>query len=130
VIADHVEAFATLYNSLSGDSEPVEAMRTLLAKMLGRNFGVLPSRFVVHQNVPNPFNPSTIIRFELPTAARVCLDLYDLSGKRVATVTDDCLYEAGEHSVEVAADKLGSGTYIYRLRAGNLSVAHKMTIVK
>jgi hypothetical protein len=88
----------------------------------------------LYQNHPNPFNPSTTIRFYLPERAQVSLDVYDPQGRRVATLLDD-LRPAGWNELEWdAVDRLGnrlhSGVYMYRLQAGKHILTRKMTVLK
>ncbi len=83
---------------------------------------------------PNPFNPRTEIRFELPVPGRVRLEVFDLSGARVAVLLDETR-EAGFHAVpwtahDDAGRALPSGAYVYRLRQGTLSVSGKMSLVR
>jgi hypothetical protein len=84
-----------------------------------------PDRFALHQNVPNPFNPTTTIRYALPDAAHVRLNVYDITGRRVRTFVDADV-SAGWHSVEWdGRDALGrpvaSGVYISRVEASGKS---------
>jgi len=89
----------------------------------------LPGSFKLLQNYPNPFNPSTIIRYRLPAARQVTLKVYDILGREVATLVNGKV-SAGEHLVHYDASHLASGIYIYRLKAGNFSQIHKMTLIK
>ena len=89
----------------------------------------LPETVALHQNYPNPFNPSTAIGFDLPEASKVRLEVFDLLGKKVATVTDG-FYAAGRHTATFDAAHLPSGTYLYRLIVGQQVITHKMTLVK
>jgi hypothetical protein len=89
-----------------------------------------PSSFALFQNYPNPFNPSTIIRFDLPTAARTSLRVYDLNGREVAPLVDQ-LQSAGSHEILfVAPSNLASGTYVYKIAAGSFVEQKKMVLVK
>lgn len=89
-----------------------------------------PSEFFVKQNYPNPFNPSTTIKFGLPQAANVDLRIYNVLGQEVAQLVNNQSLSAGVHSYEFDGSKLASGTYIYRLKAGNNVVTKKMNLLK
>jgi hypothetical protein len=94
-----------------------------------------PRSFVeLYQNVPNPFNPTTRIRFYLPKQARVTLDVFDVSGRLVIRLLDG-VQPAGENSVVwMGRDKRGvpaaSGIYFYRLRAGGYAGTRKMILLR
>jgi hypothetical protein len=88
-----------------------------------------PTAFALDQNYPNPFNPSTKIQFEIPDARFVTLKVYNLLGQEVATLINGQL-EAGRYRAEFDARNLPSGTYLYRLQAGDFSEAKKMTVLK
>jgi hypothetical protein len=80
----------------------------------------LPTEYALHNAYPNPFNPSTTIRFDLPQAAKVRLAVYDMLGREVAVLADE-ERPAGQHSMRFDAGKLSSGMYIFRLQAGDAS---------
>jgi hypothetical protein len=88
-----------------------------------------PSGFVLSQNFPNPFNPSTNIRYELPMAGNVTLKVYDMNGKEALTLADG-FREAGYYTVQFNGNNLSSGVYYYRLQAGNFVDMKKMLLVK
>jgi hypothetical protein len=88
-----------------------------------------PSSFALDQNWPNPFNPATTISFQLPAAAGVSLKVYDLTGREVATLVDE-VKPAGIHSVTFDGSGLASGTYVYRIQAGNYVATRKLVLVK
>lgn len=109
---------------------------TLLAISEGQTVSVdetgidVPQRIRLHQNFPNPFNPSTVIRFELPETRHVALDLFDILGRHVASLVNDD-HPAGVHSVVLSADKLqSSGVYTYRLVSGSLVTSRKLLYLK
>ena len=89
----------------------------------------VPSDFVLHENYPNPFNPSTNISFELPQTSPVQIKIYDTMGRLVGTVTD-ATYEAGKHAVTFDASQLSSGLYIYQLITPESVISKKMTYLK
>jgi hypothetical protein len=88
-----------------------------------------PPAFVLAQNHPNPFNPSTQIDFQLPRRDHARLSVNDLLGREVAIVLDETL-DAGEHSARFDASNLASGIYVYRLVAGRFTRSRTMVLVK
>jgi subtilisin family serine protease len=89
----------------------------------------LPQEVALRQNFPNPFNPSTVIRFALPAAAQVDLRVYDLLGREVAVLTSG-LRPAGVHEAAFNAAGLASGVYLYRLTAGGVVRTARMMVLK
>lgn len=89
----------------------------------------IPSEFVLEQNYPNPFNPSTTIQFGLPVESDVKLTVYNSLGQTVALLVNTKM-PAGFHYVNFDASKLASGTYIYRLEAGEKIQTKKMLLMK
>lgn len=89
----------------------------------------LPQSFDLKQNYPNPFNPTTRIAFDLPQAANVELTVYDMLGRKVATMVNERM-NAGRHSMEFDASRLASGMYIYRIKAGSFTSIKKMMLIK
>jgi hypothetical protein len=88
----------------------------------------------LEQNWPNPFNPSTTISYYLPESVRVRLEIFDVSGRRVACLVDKA-EERGNHSAvwNVAAESgrpAAAGLYIYRLTAGHETLSRKMVLVR
>ncbi|MFN2373286.1 MAG: T9SS type A sorting domain-containing protein, partial [Cyclonatronaceae bacterium] len=81
------------------------------------------------QNYPNPFNPSTNIKYALPEAASVSLVIYDLLGRRVAVLVNE-EKTAGWNEMSWNTRGLASGTYFYRLQAGNYTSVKKMMLLK
>jgi len=89
----------------------------------------LPKVFSLDQNYPNPFNPSTNINFALPQAAKVSLTIYDMLGRKVATLLNE-QRPAGRHTVQFDASSLASGMYIYRIEAASFTSTKKMLLIK
>ncbi len=90
---------------------------------------VIPESFRLDQNYPNPFNPSTLIVYSLRETAEVTIDVFSSAGQRVATINEG-LRQSGTYQVSFDASQLASGTYIYQLRAGDLTLSRSMTLVK
>jgi hypothetical protein len=90
---------------------------------------VIPTEYTLYNAYPNPFNPSTTIRFDLPEATKVRLAVYDMLGREVAVLADG-ERPAGQYSVRFDAGKLSSGTYIYRLQTGTYVQTRKLMLVK
>lgn len=89
----------------------------------------LPSAIALSQNYPNPFNASTNIRFTLPKETAVDLAVYDLLGRRVATLASGIM-PAGENVVTWNGDGVASGLYLYVLRADGIKLSHQMLMLK
>jgi len=89
----------------------------------------LPAGFVLEQNYPNPFNASTTISFDLPRAGHVLLIIFDLTGRSVATLTDETM-SAGSHHLNFNAAALPSGIYVYRLTTNGVSQSRKLALLK
>ncbi|HXV14994.1 MAG TPA: YCF48-related protein [Candidatus Krumholzibacteria bacterium] len=81
------------------------------------------------QNHPNPFNPSTRISFVVPAKERIRLDVYDATGRRVATLVDE-VKDVGVHTVEWNGSGSASGVYFARLESGKDSVSRKLVLLK
>lgn len=89
----------------------------------------IPTDVSLKQNYPNPFNPNTKISFTLPSANQVDLEVFDILGRRVASLVDERL-GAGSHTINFDASSLSSGIYLYRLTAGEATISRKMTLIK
>lgn len=89
----------------------------------------LPDRFMLYQNYPNPFNPATTIRYYLPTAERVSIEIFNVSGQKVATLVE-ARQTPGFHEVQFDASQLASGVYIYRLTTPTQFAMKKMILIK
>lgn len=88
-----------------------------------------PMEFALHQNFPNPFNPSTTIRYDLPRASRVTLTVYNTLGQVVATLVSGA-QAAGSHDVVWNAAGLPSGIYVVQLRNEAAVRTQTMVLVK
>ena len=94
----------------------------------------LPTAFALHPNYPNPFNPITNIKFDLPKAGKVSLRIYDISGRLVRTLVDENLPRATHNYQWDGADnggrRVASGTYYYRVQTEQTTDTGKMMLVK
>ena len=88
-----------------------------------------PKVYSLDQNVPNPFNPMTTIRFTLPARSHVTLAVYDVSGQLVATLVDSEM-PAGIHDESFDARGLASGVYFYRIGTKGFSQSRKLVVLK
>ncbi|GAB5519629.1 MAG: hypothetical protein RhofKO_18800 [Rhodothermales bacterium] len=89
----------------------------------------VPMTYQLHRNYPNPFNPSTQIRFDLPEAAAVTLEVFDLTGRLVQKLVDRTL-SAGTHTATFDAAERPSGLYVYRLSTPNFTATQTMVLLK
>lgn len=94
-----------------------------------------PERAALHNNVPNPFNPSTVIAFDLPEAAAVHLDIFDVSGRRVQTLIAGDSYPAGRHDIvwdgtNFKGESVATGVYLYRLSTAGFVDTKRMVLMK
>jgi len=87
------------------------------------------AQYVLEQNHPNPFNPTTSIRYEVPQEAVVSLKVFNVLGQEVAALLDG-LKEPGSYEVQWNAKNLPSGVYFYRLQAGDFVQTKKLVILK
>lgn len=101
------------------EGEPFEASN---AYQIPQNFGLLSAH-------PNPFNPSTVLSYQLRDAGRVNLSVYDVAGNKIADLVNGWR-DAGIHELVFEATGLPSGIYVYRLSAGDLTTSGKLVLMK
>lgn len=90
---------------------------------------LIPDTYELNQNFPNPFNPSTVIKFALPQRSNVRLEIFNLLGQKITTLVNTEM-EAGYHDVTWEASTAPSGVYFYRLIADETSFTRKMMLLK
>jgi hypothetical protein len=90
---------------------------------------VLPERLTLHSAYPNPFNPSTLIRFDLSNADMVSLDIFDIAGKQVASLINEYMIP-GNHQISWNPGNLSSGIYLVNLVVGTETFNEKITFIK
>ena len=88
-----------------------------------------PAKFSLEQNFPNPFNPTTTIKWQTPKEAFQTLKIFDVLGNEVATLVSE-VKPAGLHQIEFDASALASGLYFYQLKYEGLTFTKKMLMIK
>ena len=89
----------------------------------------IPARVHLYHNYPNPFNPTTTIKYDLPMEMQVTLTVYSVLGQKVATLVNG-LQSEGTHEISFDATGFASGTYLYRLEAGDRVLNQSMMLIK
>ena len=89
----------------------------------------IPEQLELMQNYPNPFNTSTIIRYGLPEAARVAIDVFKLDGSHVVNIFEGNM-SAGSHEVSWNDGGVPSGIYVYIIQADDIKLSRKMILLK
>ena len=90
---------------------------------------IVPNIFILYQNYPNPFNPTTKIRYQIQEESKVLIKIYDILGAEILTLLNE-KKEPGVYDVELNAHSLSSGTYIYRIVAGEFVETKKMILLR
>jgi len=93
------------------------------------NADIIPDEYALYAAYPNPFNAAAHIKYDLPEAVRVKLDLFDASGRFVETFVNS-EKPAGRHSVVIRADDLASGIYFYQIQAGSFRQLKKVVLMR
>lgn len=138
---DSTLSYTATLRIITNDPDPADD--TVFVVLTGRGRGTtsvqlatldgIPDRYVLEHNYPNPFNPSTTIRFGIPTnighAEVARLRVFDVLGREVATLVDEKL-APGLYSVQFDAGGLSSGVYFYRLSVGRFLETRKMVLSK
>jgi hypothetical protein len=92
-----------------------------------------PPALALQQNVPNPFNPATVIRFALPAAGHARLDILDVRGARIATLLDAHLPSGAARATwdgrDAGGRRVSAGVYVYRLATAEAVVSRKMALL-
>jgi photosystem II stability/assembly factor-like uncharacterized protein len=114
-----------------GDSGVVLRTYTggILTGVESNNAVTNPTEFALLQNFPNPFNPTTTIRFDVRTSGNVSLKVFDVLGREVEVMVNEYL-KSGSYSVQFSGDNLPSGVYYYELRAESFSETKRMVLAK
>jgi hypothetical protein len=121
-----------VYKSLSplNTAEIQQGIKTsILVTGMNNENNILPLKYELSQNFPNPFNPVTNIKFGLPKSGNASLKIYDITGKLVQVCLDGYV-NAGYYNAEIDGTTLSSGVYFYKLISGNFSDVKRMILVK
>ena len=112
----------------SHDTTGIEMFRSTILRVEPLP-GLVANNYTLSQNFPNPFNPSTEIRFSIANTGMTTLKVYDVLGREVASLVNQEL-AAGSYKATFDASRLASGTYIYELRSGEARITKKMMLLK
>lgn len=124
--SDRQAALVVNYNAAGTPSIINCFMHVLTVTELG---GAVPTEFAFRGNYPNPFNPVTHLRFDVPQQSRVDLVIYNVMGQEVARPVSD-VFQAGRYEASFDAGDLPSGMYLVRMTAGDYSAMGKMMLLK
>lgn len=99
------------------------------------NFSMLPMQFALYQNTPNPFNPTTLIRFDLPIPQHMNLQIFDVTGRLIRTLIHDSHIEAGQHIImwdgrDDSGRSVVSGVYFYRMKTKTFFETRRLALVR
>ncbi len=119
----------TTYDPNSGSTTVSNFTMTQSVTAVKSHVSNTPSNFVLENNYPNPFNPSTIIGFSVPYSTHVTLDIFNVLGQKVATLVNKNL-SAGQYNYSFDASRFASGVYLYRLQTDNFVSVKKMILSK
>jgi len=98
------------------------------------NDGVIPEDFALYNNHPNPFNPSTILHYDVSETREVLIEVYNILGQKIKTLVD-AVESPGHHEVEWNGTdengyRVSSGIYLYHMQAGDFNQSKKMMLMK
>jgi hypothetical protein len=108
---------------------PTRFSYTVTSSDISRDNNGFIKEFKLYNNYPNPFNPSTVIKFDLAYQSHAKLVVYDVLGREVLGLIDENL-KAGSYSIELKADNLPSGVYFYKLVTDSYVDTKKMLLIK
>lgn len=133
-LAEYKGAFETIFFALgeSQESEFTRSVRDLIAKYV--EVETVPGQYMLSQNFPNPFNPTTYIQFNLPVDGHVSLTVHNILGQTVATLVDEFQTQGFKqvmwNGTSDAGEALPSGMYFYRMKAGTFTQVKKMLMIR
>jgi hypothetical protein len=89
----------------------------------------VPNVYKLEKNYPNPFNPETTIKFQLPEAQHVTITIYDIAGREIVRLVDE-YRQAGSYQTTWKARNVASGVYFYRIQAGHFRDIKRLVLLK
>ena len=98
-------------------------------ELISANKNSTPTVYSLNQNYPNPFNPSTVVQYAIPEATNVKIEIFNITGEKVATLVDEFKSE-GYYEISFDASGLPTGMYLYRISAGAFVSTKKMILMK
>lgn len=113
---------------VTGAWSPIWSFQAILTST-GNPVTEIPKVFKLYDNYPNPFNPVTKIKFDIPENSKVNLKVYDLLGKEVSQIINMEL-KAGAYDFSFNGEKLSSGIYFYKIEAGSFTDVKRMVLIK
>jgi hypothetical protein len=128
-MTQNYSASVSAATALGQAKDNLDAAIHALVTAVARDEGKSPTRFSLGQNYPNPFNPSTTISFSIPSRTFVSLGVFDLLGRKVATLATEEL-SAGHYARKWNPVGLPNGMYLYHLQAGTFTETRKLVLLK
>jgi hypothetical protein len=128
VFGDAGEYRVIVTNGAGADTSNIAILAVIPASSVTYRQGI-PDVFALHQNFPNPFNPSTYIRYDIPKESDVTLEIYNVLGQRISVLVRE-YQQAGYYNVHFDAGHLSSGVYFYRVQAGEFTDVRKLMLIR
>jgi hypothetical protein len=128
VFGDAGEYRVIVTNGAGADTSNIAILAIIPASSVTYRQGI-PDVFALHQNFPNPFNPSTYIRYDIPKESDVTLEIYNVLGQRISVLVRE-YQQAGYYNVHFDAGHLSSGVYFYRVQAGEFTDVRKLMLIR
>jgi hypothetical protein len=129
-VASNIDLLAVSAIQDSGlPTTPDIHLSVVLITSVDRDESTSPDRFELHPNQPNPFNPTTLIRYDVADAGRIRLSIIDLAGRELEVLTDSH-HDVGTHAIIFDATRFASGVYVCRLQSESAERIRKITLIK
>jgi hypothetical protein len=121
------------------DSKPLSGKSQYRLKQIDKNgafkysntveVGSVVLKYNLAQNYPNPYNPTTLIEYSMPTSSNAILKIYNVLGKLITTLVNEN-QEVGIYKINFDASRLSNGVYFYKIQAGSYTETKKMLLIK
>jgi hypothetical protein len=126
---DNVSAYSEQIEYIVGDNGCLFCGNGDKIKINNNSSNITPTKYSV-SNYPNPFNPVTKIKYELPKDGKVNLVIYDMLGREVKTLVNNEFKQAGSYMIEFNGSQLASGIYFYKIQVANFVQVKRMVLIK